>query len=231
MQGFFIAGTDTGVGKSLVACALVHALVARGLRVGVMKPVASGCEMTSEGLRNEDALALMAASNLELTYGLVNPYAFAPPIAPHIAAAEAGARIELPRLVDAYRRIAAQADVVVVEGAGGWLVPLGPERLLADLPATLGLAVVLVVAIRLGCINHALLTAESIARRGLELAGWVANGLDPRASRADENVLSLQQRIGAPCIGRLPPLAGANAVEAAGHLDSVVLLSRCGHGL
>ena len=172
MKGLFVTGTDTGVGKTRVAVALIHALRARGLRVAAMKPVSAG---SAPGELNEDVTALLQAANVDADVSDVNPYAFAEPIAPHIAAQQAGVRIELEVIAAAYSRLAAAADVVVVEGAGGWRVPLNERDDMADLAQRLGLPVVLVVGLRLGCLNHALLTAESIAQRQLPWAGWVAN--------------------------------------------------------
>ncbi len=202
--GLFVTGTDTGVGKTRVAAAICRAYAALGVRVAAMKPVASGCARTSHGLRNEDALALQGAMTVRARYEEINPYAFAQPIAPHIAAAEAGVRIEFDLLDRAYQRLRAQSDVIVVEGAGGWLAPLGPTESFADLAALWDLDIILVVGLRLGCLNHALLTSESIERRGLRLRGWIANAIDSQFERAQENVESLRARLPAPCLGLLP---------------------------
>ena len=198
---WFITGTDTGVGKTRIAAALCHALGARGLRVAAMKPVASGCSLTPEGLRNDDALALLAAMNVRARYSDVNPYAFAPAIAPHIAAQEAGIGIDFEVLDRAFERLRMQSQALIVEGAGGWLAPLDASRGFADLAAHWQMDVILVVGMRLGCLNHALLTAESIERRGLRLCGWVANTIDPWVERLKENISSLQSRLTAPCVG------------------------------
>jgi dethiobiotin synthetase len=197
----FVTGTDTGVGKTRVAGALCRGLAARGTRVAAMKPVASGCTPTREGLRNDDALALLAAMNVRARYSDVNPYAFAPAIAPHIAAREAGVDIDFAVLDRAYERLRMQSQALIVEGAGGWLAPLDSSRAFADLAVHWHMDVVLVVGMRLGCLNHALLTVESIERRGLLLRGWVANSIDPRALRLTENISSLESRISAPCLG------------------------------
>jgi len=199
----FVTGTDTGVGKTRIAAALCRAFAARGLRVAAMKPVASGCSATAAGLRNADALALQAAMTVRASYADVNPYAFEPPIAPHLAAHEAGTRIDFEVLDRAYERLCLQSEVLIVEGAGGWRVPLDAERDFADLAARWDLRVVVVVALRLGCLNHALLTIEAIERRALPVYGWVANGLDPGFERAADNVAALRSRIAAPCIGVL----------------------------
>ena len=197
-RGLFVTGTDTGVGKTRVAVALIHALRAQGLRVAAMKPVSAGSE---PGELNEDVTALLQAANVAADIRDVNPYAFDQPVAPHIAAAQAGVRIELAVITAAYSRLAAAADVVVVEGAGGWRVPLNEAKDMADLAQALGLPVVLVVGLRLGCINHALLTAESIARRQVPWAGWVGNHIDPAMACQAENLAALRARLPGPCLG------------------------------
>ena len=201
IPALFVTGTDTGVGKTRVAAALCRGLAARGTRVAAMKPVASGCALTPEGLRNEDALALLAAMNVRARYSDVNPYAFAPAIAPHIAAREAGVDIDFSVLDRAYERLRMQSQALIVEGAGGWLAPLDSSRTFADLAVHWQMDVVLVVGMRLGCLNHALLTAESIERRGLRLRGWVANSIDLKFERAAENISTLDDRISSPCLG------------------------------
>lgn len=206
-KGIFITGTDTGVGKSLIACAFVHALKARGLKVAGMKPVASGSELTRAGLRNTDALALQSAANVAADYATVNPYCFAPAIAPHLAARAAGVTLELASLIAAYQRLDQHADVVIVEGAGGWRVPLEPVGYLSDLPEALQLDVVLVVGMRLGCLNHALLTAEAVVKAGrCRLAGWVGNCIDPEFAPLTDNLQTLRERLAAPCLGVIPYL-------------------------
>jgi dethiobiotin synthetase len=219
---WFITGTDTGVGKTRVAAALCRALAGRGISVAAMKPVASGCSVSPEGLRNDDALALLAAMNVRARYSDVNPYAFAPAIAPHIAAQEAGICIDFDVLDRAFERLRMQSQAMIVEGAGGWLAPLDATRGFADLAAHWQMDVVLVVGMRLGCLNHALLTAESIERRGLRLRGWVANAIDPGFERLTDNIASLQRRLRAPCVGNfsfepqtpIETLARALAVDA-----------------
>ena len=210
----FITGTDTGVGKTRVAAGLCRVFALRGERVAAMKPVAAGCMRTAVGLRNVDALVLQSAMNVRASYDDVNPYAFEPAIAPHLAAAEAGVRVDFALLDRAYARLQEHSDVVVVEGAGGWLVPLDATNSVASLAMRWELDVVLVVGMRLGCLNHALLTAEAVERRGLRLAGWIANRIDPSFERGSENVASLRERLGAPCLGVLPfePDADADAV-------------------
>lgn len=213
-QRLFVTGTDTGVGKTRMATGLCLAFVAAGRRVAAMKPVASGCTLTPLGLRNDDALSLHAAMNVEADYSEVNPYAFAPAIAPHIAAAEVGQTIDFRLLDHHYERLSRDSEVSVVEGAGGWLAPLDAGRSFADLAVRWRLDVILVVGMRLGCLNHAFLTAESIARRGLRLAGWVANTIDPTFERAVENCKTLLDGIGAPCLGVFPyaPAAGMDSI-------------------
>jgi len=217
--GCFVTGTDTGVGKTRVAVGLCTALGRRGLRVAAMKPVAAGCAETADGLRNDDALALAAAMNIVAPYADVNPFAFEPPIAPHLAAAEAGTPIRFEVLDTAYARLRARSDIVIVEGAGGWLVPLDAERSFADLAVHWRLDVVLVVALRLGCLNHALLTAEAVQRSGLALRGWVANALDPGFARAAGNLETLRRRLAAPCLGVLPYSPDASADVSAAAID------------
>ena len=214
-QGYFVTGTDTGVGKTRVAAGLIAALRQQGQRVAGMKPVASGCVMTPDGLRNEDALALCEASGLAVPYDWVNPYAFAPPIAPHIAARDAGQPIRFDVLVEALGRLQTQAECVVVEGVGGWRVPLGPDGDVADLAVHLGLPVVLVVGLRLGCLNHAALTVADMRRSGLPLAGWVASAVDPDFAREAENLVALAGILALPCLGILAHRPAASAEEAA----------------
>jgi len=210
----FVTGTDTGVGKTRVSAALCRAYVQQGLRVAALKPIASGCLVTPEGLRNEDALALQAQINVRASYAEINPYAFEPAIAPHLAAHDAGVAIDFDVLDRAKQRLSLQSDVLIVEGAGGWLVPLDARRSLADLVVHWQLDVVLVVGLRLGCLNHALLTVESIARRGLKLVGWVGNSIDPEFARREENIAYLQGAVPTPCLGILPfaPDAAAEVV-------------------
>ena len=217
---FFIAGTDTDAGKTTVACGLLHAARRAGLSTAAAKPVASGCAVTPAGLRNGDALALLGECSLALDYAEVNPFAFAPAIAPHLAAREVGVELTVAALLPAVRRVLARgADFTLVEGAGGWRVPLAGRENLSDLAVALGLPVILVVGVRLGCINHAVLTAEAIARDGLELAGWVANVIVPHTSRLDENLATLAERLPAPCLGRIPRLPEASPAAVAAHLQ------------
>lgn len=204
MKGVFVTGTDTGVGKTRVSVALVHALRAQGLRVAAMKPVAAGTERRDGVLINDDVAALTAAANVDADPHWVNPYLFQPPIAPHIAASQAGVVIDLKLIVDAYSRLAELADVVVVEGVGGFRVPLNDAQDAADLALALGLPLLLVVGLRLGCLNHALLTAEAVAHRKLRWAGWVGNHIDPAMDAQAENIASLRRRLPHPCLGIQP---------------------------
>jgi dethiobiotin synthetase len=201
VNGVFITGTDTGVGKTVFACALLRAYAERGLRAVGMKPIAAG--IGSGEPCNADVAALAAASNVAAPLALRNPYAFAPAIAPHIAAAEQSITIDLARIGEAYALLAERADRVVVEGAGGVYVPLDARRDMLDVAAALALPVLLVVAVRLGCLNHALLSAHAIRARGLALAGWAANLVDPGLARVDANVAALEARLPAPRVATL----------------------------
>jgi dethiobiotin synthetase len=219
-----VTGTDTGVGKTLIACALLRAFAQRGLRTIGMKPVAAGAEPAAHGLQNDDVENLVAAGNVIAPREHVNPYCFRAPIAPHIAAAKAGVEIKLDRIRKSFRTLAALADVVIVEGAGGFRVPLGHAVDTAQLAARLELPVVLVVGMRLGCLNHALLTVEAIAARGLTLAGWVANHIDPQMAAADENVHALEALIVAPLLARVAFSAKPKPMDVAGQLDTLRLM-------
>jgi len=199
-RGFFVTGTDTGVGKTRAACALLRALLRSGVRAVGMKPVAAGAVRDGEGLLNEDVAALCAASAFAAPRALVNPYCFEPAIAPHIAAQRAGVAIDPEKIIAAFEALALTADAIVVEGAGGFCIPLGDALDSAALAVRLGLPVVLVVGLRLGCLNHALLTAQAIRARGLTLAGWIANGIDPAMAAVAENVSALAQRLRAPLL-------------------------------
>lgn len=206
-----MTGTDTEAGKTFAACALLHAARARGLSALAMKPVAAGVD--AQG-RNEDVERLMAAGSVEAPRELVNPYCFAAPVAPHIAAAGEGRGIAPEPILAAYGQLATMADFVLVEGVGGFRVPLGPGFDTADLAQRLGLPVILVVGLRLGCLNHALLTAEAIRACGLPLAGWIANRIDPRMPCWQENVAALQQEIGIPPLGIIPWQGNSGPIAA-----------------
>lgn len=204
MIGCFVTGTDTGVGKTLVSAGLLHALAVHHRRVVGMKPVAAGVVPWGDDWASEDAIALRAASTLAVPPALDNPVLLLDPLSPHIAAARAGVQIDIAAIVRSYQALAAQADAVVVEGAGGFHVPLSDTQTGADLAQALALPVVLVVGLRLGCLNHALLTAEAIRARGLTLAGWVANRIDPEMSAVDENIAFLRARLSAPLLADVP---------------------------
>ena len=218
-RGIFVAGTDTGVGKTCVAAGLLRTLRRRGLRVCGLKPVASGAESTPDGLRNADALALAAEASLPLAYATVNPYCFALPIAPHLAAADVGVAIELDALVRWYESASKGFELAVVEGAGGWRVPLHPRGFLSDLPEALGLPVLLVVGVRLGCLNHARLTYEAIATGGRSrFAGWVANVVEPGFAPLAGNLDTLARLLGGPPFAVVENLPEATAADFAERL-------------
>lgn len=221
----FVTGTDTGVGKTLVASAMLSSLTASGLRAVGMKPVAAGLDLIDGTWRNDDVERLQAAGNVEAPLALRCPYLLRAPMAPHLAAQNEGVRIALQPLLSAYAQLARQADAVVVEGVGGFRVPLADDFDSADLAVALGLPVVLVVGLRLGCLNHALLTAEAIRARGLVLAGWVGSAIDPRMLAFDDNLLTLRARLDAPLLGVVPHLASPQAALAARHLDLGALRS------
>ncbi len=218
---YFVTGTDTDCGKTLVSSALLTAVA--GETVG-FKPVASGCEKTEQGLRNSDALALMAASSIKLPYDDINPFAFAPAIAPHIAAAEQNVALT-PARIQAQLNMAQHlgADFVLVEGAGGWRLPLSEGHYMSEVVQAMSLPVILVVGMKLGCLNHALLTIEAIERDGIVIAGWVSNQVDSTMKNQQENLASLQQMISAPFLGHIPHLENATAQNAAKHLNVALL--------
>jgi len=218
-QGFFITGTDTEVGKTWFTLALMRAFQDRSLKTGGMKPVASGCEETSLGLRNKDALSIQTQSSITNEYAAINPFAFKPPIAPHIAAVRAGKEIDINYITSAYDVLARQNDLVIVEGIGGWRVPLNSHQSLVDLVRALNLPVILVVGLRLGCINHALLTAETIISDGLNLAGWAASHLNASYSEPDMTLHVLAESIPAPLLGVLPYLNKFNAEALASQIN------------
>ena len=220
----FVAGTDTEIGKTHVACALLRAARQRGHRVAAIKPIAAGAEATPAGLRNGDALALLTAARGLPTgtafpaaeYDEVNPYCFTAPVSPHIAAAEAGIEVDLSRIQDLAREVAAKNDWLVVEGAGGWRAPLSLTASMADLAEALGDPVLLVVGIRLGCLNHAVLTAEAIRRSGLPLLGWVANHIDPQMLRVADNLAMLERLLGSAPLGVFPYERSVGGTSTAG---------------
>ena len=219
-QAFFITGTDTDAGKTTITAGLLCAAQQLQRSTLAMKPVASGCEHSAQGLRNSDALALMAQSSVQLPYAQVNPYAFAPAIAPHIAAQEAGVELGVTALYQAAQGVLqAGADITLIEGAGGWRVPISATEFLSDFAIALNIPVILVVGIKLGCINHALLTAQAILQDGLQLAGGVANIIDPNCARLDDNLATLELPMNAPCLAQVPYLADASAEQVAVHVQ------------
>lgn len=215
MGSFFVTGTDTGAGKTFASVALLHALRAGGASAVGMKPVASGCDATSEGLRNDDALALQAASDPRPAYALVNPYALPEPTAPQLAAERAGVRVTLAPMLEAYRALQALAPTVVVEGVGGWLAPLADDLEQSDLVRALDLPVILVVGLRLGCLNHARLTARAIQADGCHLHGWIGSNVEALEPRY---IALVAQALPAPCLGVLPHAPGASPASLAGNL-------------
>jgi len=218
-KSYFVVGTDTGVGKTLVTSALLYGYSQQGLTTSGMKPVAAGCVEENGRLVSEDVAMIMTASNVRTQFELHNPYAFEPAIAPHIAAQKVGEIIK-PRVIQlAYQELSSLAEVLIVEGVGGFRVPLGDQWDTADLARILNIPMVLVVGMRLGCINHTLLTVEAIESRGLELAGWVANRIDPAMTEFDKNLQALEQYIPAPCLGMVPHLPQADFKLAAAYLQ------------
>ena len=242
MSGFFITGTDTGVGKTMIACALIHALQQRDILVAPMKPIAAGITFPAAGVSiraadsidvnrvpmNDDVALLMEATGHRFPLHAVNPYCFREAIAPHIAARHEEIGVDIAVILRAYRQLASRAQVVLVEGAGGFLVPLSESESMALIPAALQLPVVLVVGMRLGCLNHALLTVEAIRSRGLALAGWIANSPGETMNAYAENLSLLQQQIGAPLIGKVPRVQAGKPLQAArtaaSHLHTELLI-------
>lgn len=217
-RAWFVTGTDTEIGKTFATCALIHAARARGWRTLGMKPVAAGTQPHGDGRANEDALRLQAAGSFDPGMALINPYCLQSPIAPHIAAAEEGVTLDAGHILGTFARLRAQADCVFVEGVGGFRVPLTAGYDTADLARDFGLPVILVVGMRLGCINHALLAVEAIQARGLALAGWVANCVVPDMPRLQENLDALRARIAAPLLGVLPFAADGDPARVADRL-------------
>jgi dethiobiotin synthetase len=224
-RGVFVTGTDTGVGKTLAACALIHALKAQGLAVLPMKPVAAGTVAHAGGWANDDTLALLRAAGRDDSFlADVTPVLLREPMAPHLAARHEGRAIGLAPILASFERLASRSQFIVAEGVGGFMVPLGEGLDSVDLARALGLPVILVVGMRLGCLNHALLTASAIRHAGLPFAGWIANALDPAMAAADENAAALEERLGAPLIGKLPHGASPEPAALARHLDARALI-------
>lgn len=220
-MSYFVTGTDTNVGKTLISCALLKGFAAQGAAVVGMKPIAAGIDATG---RNEDVNFLTAASTLQADEKLINPYCFTSAIAPHLAAQQENIRIDLTHIVASFNTLQTLADVVIVEGAGGFIVPLNDTQDSGDLAVQLGLPIILVVGMRLGCLNHTLLTVQAIAARGLTLAGWVANCVDETMPMRAENIAALQQRIAAPLLGIIPFQAHPNVQQTAAQLDLARLI-------
>lgn len=219
----FVTGTDTGIGKTTVSCMLLRAYAAQGLAVVGMKPVAAGCQRIRGNLVSDDVVRLQAASNIQAPLSVINPYAFEPPLAPHIAASRAGTEIRISKITDAFKLLQAMADVVIVEGVGGFRVPLNSQQDTADLAVNLDLPVILVVGMRLGCLNHALLTVEAIRQRGLVLAGWVANSIDPDMVASEENIQMLDTHIAAPRLASIGHEKKVEMRELLAHPDIVLI--------
>jgi dethiobiotin synthetase len=219
-RGIFVTGTDTGIGKTVISLGLMQALQAQGLTVAGMKPVASGCECTPAGLRNDDAVQLQQQSSIPLEYTEVNPYAFEPAIAPHLAAESSGETISTAHIHAAWQSLAARVDCVVVEGVGGWRVPLNAGEEVADLARALQLDVCMVVGLRLGCLNHTLLTAAAIESSGCRLVGWVANHLPQAMELPDENINTLKNKLSSPLIGVVPAMEPVSVKTVARCLDT-----------
>lgn len=227
MPSFFITGTDTSIGKTTAACALLQAANQQGLTTLGIKPIASGCEQTPDGLRNSDALLLQQYSSLKLPYQEVNPITLLEPLSPHLAAKKAGRRVTMNQLVGYTRAtLTHRPQFCVVEGAGGWRVPINDREMLSALPKELNLPVILVVGMRLGCLNHALLSAEAIIKDGLRLAGWVANSIDPQMLAFEDNVATLSHILRAPCLGVLPYQTITNIEQLANCLNLEMLLAK-----
>jgi dethiobiotin synthetase len=220
MNGFFITGTDTGVGKTWMTAALLHAIATYGLRVAGLKPLACGGHATSDGWRNEDAELLMQHASVALPYTTVNPFLLREPIAPHIAARQAGLRLTAAALHETCTTVEEEIDWVLIEGVGGWAVPLNDHETTAHFARLLGLPVIMVVGIRLGCLNHALLSCEAILGQRLKLAGWIANIIDPDMLRIPENIAALEQRLPAPRLGTVPHLPQFDAARIAASLNA-----------
>lgn len=220
MMSYFVTGTDTNVGKTLISCALLYAFAAQGKSVAGMKPVAAGCDV--DGL-NDDVKQLRAATNVLTSLGQTNPYSFIYPIAPHVAAHRAGVSINFERILESFNELTAQAEVVIVEGAGGFMVPLNKKQDGSDLAVALGLPIILVVGMRLGCLNHALLTVKVIADCGLTCAGWVANIIDPDMDALQDNIQALQERISAPLLCVVEHQALPDARQVSTHFNLELL--------
>jgi dethiobiotin synthetase len=225
-RGVFIAGTDTEVGKTMVAAAMVRSLVQAGHRIAAMKPIAAGADSTPTGPQNADAAALKAVANVRASYEHVNPYCLELAASPHIAASNGGISIKLGPIVQAFGQLTRHSDLVVVEGAGGWHAPINETETMADVAAALDLPVILVVGLWLGCLSHALLTAQAVEARGLTFAGWIGNHLQAGFPHADENIATLEARLPAPLLDVVPFQAPAGATPAAAPTLSRIAVAR-----
>ncbi|WP_455205083.1 dethiobiotin synthase [Kaarinaea lacus] len=214
-RGFFITGTDTEIGKTTATVILMEAVKQQGFTVAAMKPVSAGCTQTPQGLRNDDALLLSKHASVQLPYEFINPFAYEPPIAPHIAAAESGIPIDITIIVEAYQHITAQVEVVLVEGVGGWLVPIDERNTMADVAVALNLPIILTVGVRLGCLNHSLLSAASIINYGSNLCGWIANCVTPENDVSKANIHYLQNQLSAAYLGKIAHFREFLPAEAA----------------
>lgn len=223
-KGYFVAGTDTGVGKTSITTGLMQAMLMKGVKVAGMKPIASGCDDHDGVIRSEDTEMIMAQASVDLDYDLVNPYRVIPPVSPNIGAKLDGLEISISHITQCYEQIAAKADVTLVEGVGGWMVPISDTETMEDVAKALNLPVILVVAIRLGCINHAILTANAIRASGLEIKAWVANMPDRNLVEIPQVINTLQDHINAPSLGIVPPFIGSSRPTAFSFLEPQLLL-------
>lgn len=220
-KGLFITGTDTGIGKTVVCELLIKHFVCKGERVSGMKPVASGARMIDGELRNDDALTLMQAANVSADYALINPYCFEPAVAPHLATQQAQTKISMDDIGQCYEALAVKSDRVIVEGVGGWCVPIDAEHDMSDLVVQLQLPVIMVVGMRLGCLNHALLTARAIEAKGCKLIGWIANQIEPDMSLFNENLATLETRLNVPLLISIPHTINASTREFAASKNQI----------
>ncbi len=227
MSGFFITGTDTEIGKTFVSSLLIKLLVEEGLQVTGMKPIASGAKIVDGVLKNEDALSLIQASNVSSDYKNINPYVFEPPVSPHLAAEQAGVEINIDDIQKHFSRLQEISDVVIVEGVGGWYAPISCHTTVADLAEILGLPVILVVGLRLGCLNHALLTAQALRQSGIPIAGWIANHVDNAFSSADKNISTLKHYLNdIPFLGSVPFQSNQSDHCSMHHINKKSLINR-----
>ncbi|CAH9019370.1 dethiobiotin synthase [Candidatus Nitrosacidococcus sp. I8] len=218
-KGFFVTGTDTGIGKTWISVGLITYFKQQGFQVAGMKPVASGCISTPLGICNEDALLLRDHSSISLTYPQVNPHNLSLPIAPHLAAQHQNTQIDLKIIQNHFDDIVIKSDVIIIEGVGGWMVPINQKQTMVEVAQLFKLPIILVVGMRLGCLNHALLTSESILKSGLPLAGWIANQVQPQMDWVEENIHSLREHLSAPLLGIIPYLDQLTAEKISEHLS------------